>query len=96
MSLLTFFGTLRISEVVASGKGDMAKVVLQWQDVRVVDGMVRIHTRQSKADQQVRGVYIMLECCHMDNLCPVAATDAYLQIRDRPKDISLYTVMEYH
>ena len=42
-SLLTFFRALRISEVVASGKGDRIKVALQWQEVRVVDGVVQIY-----------------------------------------------------
>ena len=41
-SLLTFSGTLRISEVTASGKNDKARAVLQWQDVRVEDRMVQI------------------------------------------------------
>ena len=41
-SLLMFFGALRISEVVASGKNNKARVALQWQDVRIEDGMVWI------------------------------------------------------
>ena len=41
-SLLMFFGALRISKVVASGKNEKARVALQWQDVRVEDRMVQI------------------------------------------------------
>ena len=55
MSLLMFFGALRISEGVAARKGDKTKVALQWQDVKVVDGMVQMHISQSKVDQLGRG-----------------------------------------
>ena len=44
-SLLTFFGALWIIEVIASGKGDLTRVALQWHDVRLDRDLVRIHIR---------------------------------------------------
>ena len=35
-SLLTFFGLLRISEVVASGRGDASRLALQWHNIILV------------------------------------------------------------
>ena len=43
--LLTSFSTLRISEVVATGKGNVSKVALQWHDIKLKDNVVWIHIR---------------------------------------------------
>ena len=80
-SLITFFGALRISEVVASGKEDRSRVALQWQDVTVLDGKVQIFIRRSKADQKGKGIRVELGQCSIGDICPVKATQMYLEVR---------------
>ena len=61
--LMAFFGALRISKVVASGKNDKSRLALQWQDVMVEDGRVQIFIRRSKADQLGKGAQLTLAQC---------------------------------
>ena len=95
-SLLTFFGALRISEVVATGKGDTSKLVLQWQNVRLVAGSIQIHIRRSKADQRCKGVYLTVGCCHVEDVCPVKAITSYLRIGEPGRNISLFIMIVPH
>ena len=44
-SLIAFFSFLRISELVAGGKVDKAKLALQWWDVKVPEGRVKLLIR---------------------------------------------------
>ena len=80
-SLLTFFSALRVSEVVASGKGDSTRVALQWHDMRLDGELVRIHIPRSKLDQHGRSANLSLATCSIDYLCSVKATHAYLGLR---------------
>ena len=85
-SLLTFFGALRISEVVAAGKGNASTLALQWHDVMLEEDSVRIHICQSKADQRGKGENLMLGPCSIEILCPVKAIGAYLKVRGHGHD----------
>ena len=80
-SLMTFIGTLRISEVVASGKNDKSRLAVQWQDVKVEEGKVQIPIRQSTADQLGKGTQITLGQCSISINCPVKASRTDLKIR---------------
>ena len=80
-SLQTFLGALRVSKMVAAGKGDSSRVALQRHDIRLVDNKVRIHICRSKANQRGKGADITLASCTIGNLCPVKAVESYLSVR---------------
>uniref|UniRef100_A0ABM5GF58 Uncharacterized protein isoform X1 n=1 Tax=Pogona vitticeps TaxID=103695 RepID=A0ABM5GF58_9SAUR len=80
-ALVMFFAALRISEVVAGGKGDRSRAALQMADVQNEDGAMRLHIRRSKTDQWGKGAWVTLAPCHDVGLCPVRAMEEYLTKR---------------
>ncbi|XP_078243486.1 integrase/recombinase xerD homolog [Pogona vitticeps] len=80
-ALLAFFGAMRISELVASGKGDVSKKALQMEDVAVEEGQVRIRLRRSKTDQRGLGRMIILGQCSIRKICPVKALREFMMFR---------------
>ncbi|KAJ7335785.1 hypothetical protein JRQ81_013726 [Phrynocephalus forsythii] len=51
---------LRLSELVAGGKGDKSEVALQRSDVSCTQGGVTLYIRRSKTDQTAKGTMIQL------------------------------------
>ena len=80
-ALMAFFGAMRISGLVALGKGDVSRKALQMEDVTVWDGQVRIRLKRSKTDQHGNGSMIILGQCSMVNICPVKAVSEFVRLR---------------
>ncbi|XP_078240223.1 integrase/recombinase xerD homolog [Pogona vitticeps] len=80
-ALLAFFGAMRISELVASGKRDISKKALQMDDVIAEEGQVRIRLRRSKTDQHGQGRMIILGQCSIMKICPVKALREFINFR---------------
>ena len=80
-ALVMFFAALRISEVVAGGRGDRSRAALQMADVQTEDGAMQLHIHWSKTDQWGKGAWVTLAPCHDVGLCPVRAMDEYLTKR---------------
>ena len=81
VSLVTFFGALRISEAVARSKADTTQLALQRQDIFIESNTLFSHIHRSKVDQRGKGVHIALGRCSMNTVCSVLATVAYLTFR---------------
>nr|XP_020646057.1 uncharacterized protein LOC110077393 [Pogona vitticeps] len=84
-ALIAFFGAMRISELVALGKGDVSRKALQFEDVIVQEDQVIIRIRRSKADQLGRGSQLMMGRCSRESICPVKAVKEFVGFRGAEK-----------
>ena len=80
-ALVAFFGAMRISELVALGKGDVSRKALQYEDVMVMGDQIIIRIRSSKADQVGRGSQVRMGRCSRESLCPVKAVKEFMSFR---------------
>uniref|UniRef100_A0ABM5GDC1 Integrase/recombinase xerD homolog n=1 Tax=Pogona vitticeps TaxID=103695 RepID=A0ABM5GDC1_9SAUR len=80
-ALVAFFGAMRISELVALGKGDVSRNALQFDDVMVQGEQVVVRIRSSKADQTGRGCHLRMGRCSRESICPVKAVKEFISFR---------------
>lgn len=80
-SLIAFFGALRVSELVATGKEDKSGLALQQRDVLLGDNRLELFIRRSKTDQVGKGKRLVLGQCSIVSICPVRAARVYMEKR---------------
>lgn len=79
--LVSFWGALRVSEVMAMLRADMTGRALKLGDLCFVGGEVCLTIWMSKTDQLRKGSRIELGPCSNVELCPVFALQEYLALR---------------
>ncbi|XP_067320361.1 integrase/recombinase xerD homolog [Anolis sagrei] len=80
-ALIAFFGALRVSELVATGKTDGSLKALLLSDVKLTQQGLQIFIRSSKTDQRGRGTEVSLAHCEDGDICPVRAVTEFMSAR---------------
>lgn len=84
-ALVTFWGALKISELVASSHHYSSGLVLHFQNIMLLGCSASIMIQFSKTDQFQKGALSILGPCIDSALCPMEALHCYVAIRDSIK-----------
>lgn len=80
---ISFFGALRVGEVVCEGGGTHSQRGVLMSDLTLAGDDLIVRVRSSKTDQQGKGALIRLPAVHSKGPCPVRDTRRFLYLRPK-------------